>query len=299
MPRGHWGVIYPIAGCLALASIPAAYIAGYGAGDISRQSNCENQQTWSGERGSNARQRCPEQGDIDRAGIPRSIERIASNPQPKDDGERQQRDLAAQEGMAVWAFWAASVAAIQAALSLLGLGALIYTLRQSDKSLAEARIANEIARDTAKRELRAYVGIEETSILPAGPEHGSGVVTFQLKNYGHSPAVRVETVISIGVARFQKGLPSRPETWDRVGKRLPVDVPPHSTIYRQMKLPAQVFENMFEIESGIMAVFIEIEIAYHDIFRNRHTQSTLFQGRGRRYLEKKINLAMQWPEVTV
>ena len=105
-------------------------------------------------------------------------------------------DLCAQWRAALAAEKAASAARdavtwtiISTLLNSIGLGALIVTIAQGRKALKRARQANKIARDTAARQLRAYVSIEPCGVN--APENGLVRVPVRLKNWGQTPAHNV------------------------------------------------------------------------------------------------------------
>ena len=98
-----------------------------------------------------------EKGVINTARIANALEAIQADEQSKDTSERARRDLDAQEGAARWTKWSAWAAVVQLFVSGLGLGALIYTLKQTDISLKEARRANRISALEAKRARREAV----------------------------------------------------------------------------------------------------------------------------------------------
>lgn len=60
--------------------------------------------------------------------------------------------------------------------------------------------ANAINRDTAKRELRAYVGIVDHNITPPSMPDNPGSVTINMKNFGQTSALRLTTQFSIGTS---------------------------------------------------------------------------------------------------
>lgn len=86
------------------------------------------------ERGSVERQ-LDQQIDTDRAGLPYVAQAIASNPEPKDTPERERRDLAAQESMSVWAFWAASAALGGLIVTSIGTGFLLWQIMLTRKAV--------------------------------------------------------------------------------------------------------------------------------------------------------------------
>lgn len=66
------------------------------------------------------------------------------------------------------------------------------------------------ARDTAKRQLRAYMGVSEEMHVPGGKIGGHGKVTFQpfMKNYGSTPAYNVWVEGNAGIFKKSEIGPS-------------------------------------------------------------------------------------------
>lgn len=128
------------------------------------------------------------------AGIPEPIERAIANPAPDSGQDHEQRDLAAQEAMSVWGFWMA-LAAMGTLVVTSGGTLLIWQqvrlTRKAVEDTGEAteamREQNKIAKDTAKRQLRAYITASDpkASGLKAGeiPQ-----IEVKLVNSGQTPA---------------------------------------------------------------------------------------------------------------
>lgn len=105
----------------------------------------------------------PSQVDRDRAGLPYLAERIASGPDPKDTGEREQRDLAAQESMSIWAFWLLLVSAAGTATTMIGTGFLLWQIvltRKAVEDTGKATNAMERQNNLASAAQRAWVAID-------------------------------------------------------------------------------------------------------------------------------------------
>lgn len=107
----------------------------------------------------------------------------------------QWRAAIAAEKAANSSVWANRLAIIGMVLSGVGLAALVITIQQGRAGLERAREANDIAQNTAKRELRAYVGIDNVEIECG--DRGCQILIF-LKNYGGTPATRVVLDVDVG-----------------------------------------------------------------------------------------------------
>lgn len=101
----------------------------------------------------------------------------------------QWRAAVAAEKAAETAWWSMWWVIIGTALSGVGLAALIYTLRQTERSIIAASHSNEIAQDTAKRQLRAYLypGVSQVRISK-DTNTVKCPVDIYLRNSGNTPA---------------------------------------------------------------------------------------------------------------
>lgn len=297
MPRDYWRVIAPVVGCLGLAAIPAAYVAGFGQADYLRQTGCQT--TEPGPASNQQKHECATQGDTDRAGVPRIAERIISNPEPQNADDRERRDLAAQEATAVWAFWVVFFSALQALISAVGLVALVYTLRQTDKSLWLAREANKHSEDTAKCQLRAYLGISDYEFDPITFEtfNTSARITIEAKNFGQTPARGALCFIKVACTPWGSD-PEWPKKWDYESVALPADVQPGAPLARDIAMPDRTIEVMEELTSGTYAFYVLVKMVYDDVFGFRHNQDTLLYARGKRYLRGELGICAQTQETS-
>ena len=128
------------------------------------------------------RQRCVPLPDKDKA------ECVSEKRHEYREDRRNERDLVAQRKSANWAYIMGAAAVIGAGLSIVGV-VLVWT------TFAETRRANEIASDTAKRQLRAYCSMLELEGLGVGlGSEPQFVVT--VVNTGQTPArkLRIDTV---------------------------------------------------------------------------------------------------------
>lgn len=193
MSERNWGLI--IAAGLGVVSFSAA-----GGFVLAGQTYSERQQVEASDRAPRDKGGL-QQADTDHAGVPALVERIISNPEPRDDAEREKRDLAAQENTAAWTFWIVVLAAIQSALSAVGILFIVRSLRQAEASLNHAR-------EVSHTDFRPWIQI---SVEPDSGYNDPEAVRFfclaTLKNLGRTPAqdVRVgTTAASIPVAYYEK-----------------------------------------------------------------------------------------------
>lgn len=135
-----------------------------------------------------------------------ALESIADSQNSQENEERARRDLDAQEGMWRWTKWVVWAAIVQLFLSALGIAFVVKSLTQGQKGLAaarralhHARMANEIARNNARDQLRPYVYFMpefEEGEHKNRPFVREDKTPFRIKNYGQTPALNL--CISIG-----------------------------------------------------------------------------------------------------
>lgn len=196
----------------------------------------------------------PRNGLADVAGIDRFTESLIAKPQPRSTNEREQRDLAAQESMAVFGYWVFWAMMLQTALAGGALIALVKDLRQSRRS--------------AENQLRAYISMEVTAgtIFEAGKE-----VQIQLhaKNYGQTPARNCEL-------RFATAF--NPATWvweHTMNDARPYSASitihpgvPHLTAIQPVGILSE--EMLDQIQAGLAAFFARGVLFYEDVFGREH-----------------------------
>lgn len=138
----------------------------------------------------------PSESLPDIAGIGRPIERIIANPPPKTGEDHEKRDLAAQEAMAVWAFWMVCVSAATGIVSTFGLVALFVTIRQNREAIDKARVANNIARDIGEAQARAHLSIKH-ALCTISKNYIR--LNVDVENNGASPATDIRCRLFVSV----------------------------------------------------------------------------------------------------
>jgi hypothetical protein len=212
-----------------------------------------------------------------------------------NETQRAEDNLSAQQNIAIWTFATFMAAVVAIIISTGGLIALLRTVRQGQE-------ANEIARTTARHELRAYVGLSEPAIEPYewGNEK-TGKITIVLRNVGQTPAFRSVTRISMAVAPYDRENPVIPQRWDRESARQPFDIQPGADLLRETRLPIDaILARWEEMEDQTDAIFVRVEITFSTIYEERFRQVTVFHSHGRRYREAlPMNVTRQFAEEKV
>ena len=112
-----------------------------------------------------------------------------TEPNAENDSKTAEYDLAAQNRMADWTAILVIVSGAGFVLSGLGVWLVKLTFDKTGDAVAAARAANEIAADTAKRQLRAYVGVDAIIVSRYAPGQRS-LIMVRFKNTGATPARR-------------------------------------------------------------------------------------------------------------
>jgi len=148
-----------------------------------------------------------------------------------------------------------------------------------------SRRANEISEDTAKRQLRAYVGIDSAHIrfLKVGTDDANRRVEIEIKNFGQTPAV-VESVIMTVTMRGDASVnPSR--VAQKIAENLTV-YPGHKVkVYTAFKLDIAAHDRLVLAKTLLVA---SGEIRWKDIYDSEVVMPFLYVTNGRDYTEQNI-----------
>jgi hypothetical protein len=170
------------------------------------------------------------------------------------------------------------------ALSGTAVAAFTYTLwRATDKlwTAGERQLTHN--EDTSKRQLRAYMGINEYALIPYQlAVIGTGKFRISMKNFGQTPAIRLTTTVSYAI-RTWVDTDTRPDTWDFETAGFPIDVAPGAPMFREINFAQHAVELLEELDSGDYGLWVRFCAAYQDIFKRRHEQTTLFYSRRTSY----------------
>jgi hypothetical protein len=141
---------------------------------------------------------------------------------------------------------------------------------------AAAIIQLFIMRNTAKRQLRAYVGISGISGQPQGAE--TIEVTIKFKNFGQTPAYNLKSFIDDRVARHPLNEKLKDASYGKDSSKVAVfpqtEYIVHRTVHTNLRLLKEDFGK---------ALFIYGEVIYEDAFGNRRWT------RYRSYLQERGN----------
>jgi len=126
--------------------------------------------------------------------IPDPIERAIQNPTSYGGKDREERDLAAQESMAVWAFWMAVAALGTMFVTLFGTVLIwrqVSLTRQAVEDTGEATAEMGESNRLMRAEQRAWVklDVEHRTIKRAPDGNLNAAIKLKMTNVGKSPTV--------------------------------------------------------------------------------------------------------------
>jgi len=140
---------------------------------------------------------------FDRGWLPCLVERETANPYINDANEKEQRDLAAQEAMALWAFWVAAFAGFTALVTSTGTILIWQQVSLTRKAVTDtgnatvamqdanaiAQAGLEIQQDSVENIERPYLFpvIDSFTMNPETKLPVSFVTHFE--NFGRTPAI--------------------------------------------------------------------------------------------------------------
>lgn len=287
MPRGNWGIVAAALFGLIAFSVSIGYSLAPSTEPYGEHQEAEGGATTPGEEGRQA-----QQADTGRAGVPGFAERFISNPEPRDADEREKRDLAAQENTAAWAFWMVCIAAVQAVLSAFGIFFIVQTLRQGRMSIraafsglkqagraaraAEASV--RVTEETAKRELRAYVGLTSATVMNWKVGEVP-IFSIYYTNAGQTPANRAVMRVFAEPTQGDCDTVKMTRWTHEPGNRSSMmEIFPGSPGHSNTPMKNPLSQNDFElIRDGVWTWVIGGYIAYFDIYGKRHI--TMFRFR--------------------
>ena len=143
-----------------------------------------------------------------------------------------------------------------------GLWALYFTLAFTAAAAVAAWVAVRTMKETAERQLRAYVFVRNTKIMNLG---GTGDITigYEIKNYGQTPAYRVTCVSDAFIADY-------PFTGRiALGSIVPVpisDLGPGAYMTRTQSLNPPTEETLNAIRARTKAIYLQGRITFVDSF---------------------------------
>ncbi|WP_259143226.1 hypothetical protein [Rhizobium sp. BIGb0125] len=176
--------------------------------------------------------------------------------------EREQRNSLLQEDLAELAKSSYSLGVYQFVLAGLGTIGLLVTLYFTRRSVVAAEKATETTREMMRRQLRAYL-LPDTSTVTFDENNNGGVI-LNFRNGGQSPAIMVGTTAMIEVINVG-GTPSDPPvSWEGANF---YSMLPGAIRSKTMRLLPTWIEGL---RSGALEMHVRGEFQYQDIFGVTH-----------------------------
>jgi hypothetical protein len=222
--------------------------------------------------------------------------------------QRAEQDLAAQEGMAQWAWWllvlttvATAIATLGTVLLWLNLVAARDAVEQAAVGAKAAQAAVAVTRDMAIAQSRAYLHISKAEVfhLARGepfPGHHSGdvfAIRLSVKNTGNTPAewYQVEGICEFGVAdelnvTTMEVVPIKTKRWGTVAPRSETSSPVMDLAIRVLFIKAA--EAQSDAANGV--VEMKGTLTYRTEFKETRSVPFAFFVKGEA-LQKRITMS--------
>lgn len=185
------------------------------------------------------------------------------NPPPAyTDGKL---DLFAQQSMADSARWMLILTALQVVVGVIGTVVIIQSLAISRRAIGQTSDVLEHQKDTAKRELRAYLTVDFHSMFTEARSEGFRVV-FTVVNKGQTPARKVIADIGAFGIRGNPGEMPVDPAWARIDPVSVKDLGPDvgATAFIEWAAPEMASVKRLIDEGGQLLVWITVN--YEDAF---------------------------------
>ncbi len=211
-----------------------------------------------------------------------SIPTPIPEPKPERDEWRNEQDLVAQNRMAFWSVVVAVASVVSAFATIVGIFLVKQTLDANRAAVLQAahgteaaRAAVLVAKMTAERQLRAYLGISplERRIAKAG-EYPR--VRFKIHNAGQTPALRAVNLSSVFV--FPHPIPHNhpfPKFARTDYLELTISPAPPSNGVATAYKPITA-DDLANIENGTHRLYLCGVLIYRDVFDKEHETKFFF-----------------------
>lgn len=233
------------------------------------------------------------------------------NATPADNSERESAyDLRAQQEMADWALLMAIASIFGVAITGVGVVYVAFTLDETRKMTGEAAKATEAAnksvasseraakaaedsvevtRDTAKRQLRAYLVVSPGGITDIHPER-TMQPAFKVANVGQTPASRCSTNCTAIIVPPDFAYTVPMPTVDEVIEEDSVVGPTQGHICTVADVPDTDSNIVNELARGEKNVLVYGCVTYRDVFGERHSARFLHLYKGGKFSADKAQI---------
>jgi len=181
--------------------------------------------------------------------------------------DRERRNLAAQESVAGSTATMVPLAAWQLLLSIIGVAGLGVTLYYAHQSSEHARRAVEVAADTGKRQLRAYVVQSDLALKRMIPGEVP-VIEVIFKNSGQTPALNFQAWGQAAIHRTAGPFRSSP-TNSHPGPGIDLGADCVSALPLEIEAIADP-QFIREVQANILTLTAQFIATYEDIYGEKH-----------------------------
>jgi hypothetical protein len=199
--------------------------------------------------------------------------------------QRSEDDLRAQQEMACWARNMFLTAIAQTLLSVLGVILIYRTLRATRDAVDEARAATkaaedavDVTRETAQRQLRAYVFVDNVLVTDDG-ENGSSHALLKLRNTSTTPAYKVRSSVQIEFNHDRRATYNPPELEGEDQKTIMMDIGGGGYRSRPYTRKARDFTDQKSIRATDCYIHVFGKVSYADCFGIKRHGRFHFVGR--------------------
>ncbi|MEC7818203.1 MAG: hypothetical protein VX454_06010 [Pseudomonadota bacterium] len=187
------------------------------------------------------------------------------------------RAVEAAEASVIQAERAVDASFVSIGVSVFAFLALMVTLLQGRNALKKAEKANQIAFESAEKQLRAYLSVEPAGVTV--PEQGWMAVPLNISNHGATPASEIEIA---GDVLVMSGDPREfdPKNLGRITDQSlssETMIGPNSNRFHHAKLPDDFLQDHMEAIRDMKAAIIHYGwVGYTDIFGKKHRTNFAF-----------------------
>lgn len=194
------------------------------------------------------------------------IRKLEARENPDDARYYDEQNRRAQKSAADAAQVMVFLTEVSIILGLVGAGAIIWTLKVSRES-------NSISRETAERQLRAYIHVDKVNFEHVNDQYALTVnVTY--KNFGQTPARGVVNNLTVSfVMMGEAKLRDRGEKRERG-----YDIGPGQSSTTSAHVSLSGFVKPHMLTKEIATMYVMGEITYKDVFgrEERHTRYKMY-----------------------
>ena len=191
-----------------------------------------------------------------------------------EQDNRDKENLAVQKELANLASKTLQLSFWQLILGIVGAFGLLFTLILTRRSVRAAEEATVTTREMMRRQLRAYVLVEQVTIVAADNTNTKFGILVRFRNGGQTPAIGLEVIANIQTININDNkIPQLPKHQNR-----PFSILPGGKRDKLLGwLPA---DHAAELAAGICQMDVIGIATYDDTFGGRHTCHFRYEGGG-------------------